>query len=331
MLRTTPTRLDFPVTLVGDSTSLRAELTNPSRVSQIVPVQVPAPFAGPSSLDVPGGETVSFELLFLPTTVGTFSATVTLGSEPATQRLELNGAAVAPVTCAPAPAACRVMKATAEGTCVEVAATEDSACSTPCIQAGICRQGQCLGAARSCDDSNACTTEACAEETGCVHAPTTRPSPSNPCQAASCDPRTGCSVAEVLDGTGCGPNTCVTAKVCVSGECREVSAPEGSTCAPATLCRSLASDTQLILLLRDSGSTTGGHRVEARSAVDGTLQWSRSRADFVAPLGLPEGVALWMMSAGVVGTPPRVFLNLRINEGAHAGGVTAALPVPAPG
>ena len=83
VLRLTPTQLDFPVTLVGDSTSLRAEVTNPSRVGQVVPVQVPAPFAGPSSLEVPGGETVSFELLFLPTTVGAFSKTVTVGAGPA--------------------------------------------------------------------------------------------------------------------------------------------------------------------------------------------------------------------------------------------------------
>ncbi len=406
VLRLSPAQLDFPVTLVGGSTSLRAELTNPSRASQIVPVQVPAPFAGPSSLEVPGGETVSFELLFLPTTVGAFSKTVTVGAGQASLRLELTGTATAPVTCAPAPAACRAMKPTAEGTCVEVDAVEDSACSTPCIEAGVCRQGRCLGAARSCDDGNACTDDACAEETGCVHPATTCAFPSNPCQAPSCDARTGCGITEVVDGTACGPNTCVTAKVCVTGECREVSAPEGSTCAPATPCRSegrcqqgrcaqpqatplrpawsyqsaggalvfpgvgdrsgnvfwlenigsttwlvsvafdgterfrtrmagvpnegstyptpmsplmLVSDTQLILLLRDAGSsTTGGHRVEARSAIDGTLQWSRSRADFVATLGLREGVALWMISAGVVGTPPRVFLNLRINEGGAA-------------
>lgn len=406
VLHLSPVQLDFPVTLVGDSTSFRAELTNPSRASQSVLVQVPAPFAGPSSLEVPGGETVSFELLFLPTTVGAFSKTVTVGAGPAALRLELTGTATAPITCARAPAACRVMKPTAEGTCVEVDAVEDSACSTPCVEAGVCRQGRCLGAARSCDDTNACTDDACAEETGCVHSATTCPLPSNPCQAPSCDARTGCGISDVVDGTACGPNTCVTAKVCVAGECREVSAPEGSTCAPATPCRSagtcqqrqctqsqpaplraawtyqspggallfpgvgdrsgnvfwletigsttwlvsvafdgterfrtrmagvpnegstyptpmsplmLVSDTQLIVLLRDAGSsTTGGHRVEARSAIDGTLQWSRSRADFVAPLGLRDGVTLWLISAGVVGTPPRVFLNLRINEGGAA-------------
>lgn len=110
LLRVSPTQLDFPVTLVGDSTSLRAELTNPSRASQAVPVQVPAPFVGPASLEVPGGETVSFELLFLPTTVGTFSKTVTLGAGQVSLRLELTGTATAPITCAPAPAACRAMK-----------------------------------------------------------------------------------------------------------------------------------------------------------------------------------------------------------------------------
>jgi hypothetical protein len=77
----------------------------------------------------------------------------------------------------------------------------------------------------------------------------------------------------------------------------------------------LVSDTQLIVLLRDAGVARAlGNRVEARSAIDGTLQWSRSRADFVAPLGLPDGVPLLMVSAGVVGTPPRVFLNLQVLE-----------------
>lgn len=402
-LRLSPARLDFPATLVGDSTSLRAEVTNTARVGQVVPVQVAAPFSGPESLEVPGGETISFEVLFLPTSAGTFSQTVTIGA----LRLELSGAATAPVTCAAPPAPCRTMQPTVEGTCVEVNAAESSACTSPCVVAGVCRQGQCLGAARSCDDTDACTDDACSETTGCVHSPITCAAPSNPCQAPSCDARTGCGVAEVLDGTACGPNTCVTAKVCIAGQCRDVSAPEGSTCAPSTACQAagvcqqgrcsqpratplraawtylapagttltfpgvgdragnvfwletngsttwlvglafdgterfrtrvagvpnpgstyptpssplmLVSDTQLIVLLRDAGnSTTGGHRIEAHSAIDGTLQWSRSRTDFVTPLGLRDGVPLWMISAGVVGTPPRVFLNLRINEGGSA-------------
>jgi hypothetical protein len=402
-----PAQVAFPQTLVGDVGRATLVVTNASRAPRTVDLEVGGPFSGPSQLQVGGGESATLELLFLPTAAGAFTGQATLTAEKQVARVELSGSAIAPVSCPVSPAPCRAMQPTLEGTCIEVPSADDAACATPCVERGVCRQGQCVGQPRVCDDADACTTDACADSTGCVHAPVQCAAPANPCQTAVCDARSGCRVEEVLDGTACGENTCVTAKVCLAGQCRDVTAPEGSTCAPATPCQPagtcqqgrcaqpaavslvpvwssltppgttltfpgvadgagnvfwlesngtttelvsvtfdgvhrfrrrvagvpnpgstypvetsplmLVSDTQLVLLLRDPGTAkTVGHRIEGRSAVDGTLQWSRSRADFAVPLGLAEGVPLWMMSAGVVGTPARVFVNLRINEGGAA-------------
>ncbi|MBL8923599.1 MAG: PQQ-binding-like beta-propeller repeat protein [Myxococcaceae bacterium] len=402
-----PAHVVFPRAVVGDVSRASVVLTNASRATRMVELEVTGPFAGPPALELGGGESATLELLFLPTSAGNATGQVTFSAERQVTRAGLEGAAVAPISCPAAPAPCRAMQPTPEGTCVEVAAADDSACAAPCVEAGRCRQGQCVGGPRRCDDADACTTDACDEATGCVFVPVHCAAPANPCETAVCEARAGCRVVEVLDGTACGENTCVTAKVCVAGQCREVTAPEGSACAPASPCQAagtcqqgrcsqpaaapfvpawssltapgitltfpgvadrngnvywlesngtttelvsvtidgvprfrrrsagvpnpgstypvetsplmLVSDTQLVVLLRDPGTTkVAGHRVEGRSAVDGTLQWSRSRADFAVPLGLAEGVPLWMMSAGVVGSPPRVFLNLRINQGGAA-------------
>lgn len=402
-----PARVEFPRTLVGDSARATVVFTNQSRARRSVGLELQAPFSGPSFVELGGGESAAVELLFLPTAVGSFAQRVTVTSEQQTLSLELDGVAIAPVDCPAGPAPCRAMRATAEGTCIEVNAPESSACSTACVEAGVCELGQCVGQLRRCDDQNACTTDACAEATGCLHAEVPCAAPMNPCEAAVCDPLTGCGAVEVVDGTACGENTCVTAKVCLSGVCREVTAPEGSSCAPASTCQAagrceqgrcaqpppapltpawryqapagvtltftgvgdrsgnvywlestgtttqlvsvardgverfrrpvagapnpgstypvetsplfLSSDTQLVLLLRDpGGANTNQHRIEARSAIDGSLQWARGRADLATPLGLNPGVPLWMMSGGAVSTPPRIFLNLRINEGGAA-------------
>jgi len=402
-----PSGVEFARTLVGESARATVVFTNGSRAPRSVELDVQAPFSGPTSVEVGGGESASVELLFLPTAVGSFAQRATVTSEQQRLPLELEGVAAAPVDCPAGPAPCRATRATAEGTCIEVNAEDGLACSTPCVEAGACHQGRCLGQPRRCDDSDACTTDACAEATGCAHLEVACPTPMNPCEVATCDARAGCGVVEVADGTSCGENTCVTAKVCLSGVCREVSSPEGSSCAPPSTCQAagrcqqgrcaqppprpltpawsyqaaagatltfpgvgdragnvywlestgsttqlvsvardgverfrrpvagvpnpgstypvetsplfLSSDTQLVLLMREpGGANTAQHRVEARSALDGALQWSRGRADLAMPLGLNPGVPLWMMSGGAVSSPPRLFLNLRINEGGAA-------------
>ncbi|MBL8955067.1 MAG: hypothetical protein JNK82_30100 [Myxococcaceae bacterium] len=70
-----------------------------------------------------------------------------------------------------------------------------------------------------------------------MHAAVACASPADPCLAAACDPVTGCTIVPVADGTTCGDNDCVTARVCMAGACVQRSAPEGSRCAAPTLCR----------------------------------------------------------------------------------------------
>lgn len=404
--RLEPASLEFPATVVGQERRLSVTLTNASRVNGVMLLEVAAPFSAPPRLEVPAGESVVFDVFFLPRETGVATQTVQLRSSTQTVSLELSARATAPVSCPAATAPCRATQPTPEGLCVEVDAVDGQGCSSPCIENGSCRQGQCVGRARGCDDRDACTADACDELRGCTHLPVVCAAPSSPCQAAQCNAASGCSAVEVADGTPCGANTCLTAKVCVAGQCREVPSPDGSSCAPATACRGagacrqgaclvppattlgsawtyqvpagstltfpgvgdragnvywletvggttqlvsvdfdgverfrarmagaanpgaswpaassplmLVSETQLVVLLRDESPANGpGHRIEARSAVDGSLQWSRARADLVAPLGLTPGLPLWVTSAGVVGAG-RVFLTLRTNAGGAA-------------
>jgi hypothetical protein len=119
-----------------------------------------------------------------------------------------------------------------------------------CTVGATCNaQGVCAGGSpRNCNDNNACTTDACAPNFGCVHGnvpdgsvcgdgnPCTNPDacqsghctgpPSgicddqNPCTVDVCDPVTGCSHSPVTDGISCSDgNICNGSEVCHSGVC----------------------------------------------------------------------------------------------------------------
>src|SRR5262249_23192453 len=119
-----------------------------------------------------------------------------------------------------------------------------------CTVGATCNaQGVCAGGSpRNCNDNNACTTDACAPNFGCVHGnvpdgsvcgdgnPCTNPDacqsghctgpPSgicddgNPCTVDICDPVTGCSHSPVSDGISCSDgNVCNGSEVCHSGVC----------------------------------------------------------------------------------------------------------------
>ena len=70
-----------------------------------------------------------------------------------------------------------------------------------------------------------------------MHGALTCPGSLRRCEVALCSPTTGCGLAPANDGARCGANDCVTAQVCITGQCVARPAPDGSECKPATSCR----------------------------------------------------------------------------------------------
>jgi hypothetical protein len=169
----------------------------------------------------------------------------------------LVGEGVRPLVCVPS-ALCRLSSFSLEArACVEEVAADGSACTpdSVCLESGVCVEGACLGAPRTCDDADACTTDACAEGRGCVHLPRTCPTPSRPCWVAVCDAQTGCGEAPAAAGTPCGEVSCEAAHICDgAGTCARIApAPDGLPCGPATPCREAPTCQQGACAVPDAG------------------------------------------------------------------------------
>ena len=125
---------------------------------------------------------------------------------------------------------------------MRVSEPDASACNggTACLLTPQCIAGQCVGAARNCDDHDACTTDACDATTGCVHFSATAHcgASTNPCQAPACDPALGCTFTDAPDGTSCGASDCLTADICLFGVCKTVSVTDGAACGTPSPCQS---------------------------------------------------------------------------------------------
>lgn len=231
-----PERVTFEPTYVGFSTSVEVELVNHARFTRDVHLSVDPPFSVAPSLRLGPGERLSFPVLVSPLEEGPLTGALVLGVDGESSRVALTGLALAPPVCTSSDCIERHFEP-GRG-CVEVPRRDGDACGAAdqCLVQAVCRQGECVGAPRSCDDGNACTTDACSPATGCTHAEQACSPPTDPCLTSVCDPRTGCQTVPVLDGVACGPNDCTTARVCLRGACVVREAPEGSICAPATAC-----------------------------------------------------------------------------------------------
>lgn len=193
-------------------------------------------FLVPSAVELPGGELTAIEVTFAPTAEGVTSATIRVRDGEQVLELAVRGEGRRPPSCPPSSLDCHALLPNDEGDCIDALVPDGSACTAACVEGGTCRQGVCVGAARSCDDHDACTADRCSNEKGCLHETISCPS-SDRCHAPMCDRLGGCGTVEVKDGTACGSNDCATAHVCLSGTCRAVTAPDGSECSAATLCR----------------------------------------------------------------------------------------------
>ena len=115
----------------------------------------------------------------------------------------------------------------ASGQCVPTS-VDGAPCddSDPCTVSDACQGGLCVGQVSDCDDSNACTTDACDPPTGtCVH---------QPLDGTACDDGEPCTVGDSCAGGACvgGPvNACDDANACTVDSC--VPGGQGCVHAPA--------------------------------------------------------------------------------------------------
>lgn len=229
-------RVNFGSMVVGGTARGVVSVENQSRLSETLGVAVSAPFGGPETVELPGGASIDVPLTFAPTTAGPSEGTAVVAGVSVT----LVGTGLVAPACVSGSCDVATVDPTT-GQCVHMPLGEGAACTSTdgCIVDGACHAGQCVGTARDCDDHDACTTDACARGSGCVHVDTTAscPAVSDPCRAPSCDPRTGCGSAPVADGTPCGAISCTLANVCLQGTCRQVVPPDGFTCTEATPCQ----------------------------------------------------------------------------------------------
>ncbi len=102
----------------------------------------------------------------------------------------------------------------ADGTCSHINNSATCSDNNACTLGDACVAGSCKsGAAKSCDDTNPCTNDACAPADGtCSHINNT----------ASCDDKNACTSGDLCSAGACvGPTTvnCDDAKVCTTDSC----------------------------------------------------------------------------------------------------------------
>lgn len=234
-----PAQLVFGPTATGDTRTLPLTVSNGSRASATLHLSAPAPFALELDVALEAGQSKDIDVAFAPIETAVALATLHVTGDLALD-VSLLGTGVDPAICT-APSSCRVStRDPATNRCVLSNRADGTACGADnaCLEQGQCIAGECIGTAKSCDDQNACTVDACEPVGGCLHSERTcEEPPRESCRVALCDPATGCSTAPAADGTECGPADCTTAHVCMAGACKVLAVPDGYACGEATPCR----------------------------------------------------------------------------------------------
>lgn len=242
-VRITPARVDFPRAFVGQTKHSQLEVTNTGRSKRELGAKTSAPFRTVATLTVPGASTVALDLDFAPAEVGSFEQKLELDVEGTPLEALLTGAAGPPLDCV-SSSPCRSSVFVVEaGACLETAANDGAECtgSNACYTQARCVAGDCVGSVRDCDDHDACSTDLCDAQRGCVHFAATAKcaAPPDPCHVSACDAAIGCTFVDAPDGTRCGPSDCSTASVCLLGECKQLPVSEGAPCGDPSPCQPL--------------------------------------------------------------------------------------------
>jgi len=149
-----------------------------------------------------------------------------------------------PKTCA-SPDPCVVAKCKpTDGKCVFSDAPDGLGCvdATKCTKDDVCTKGICAGKVVDCNDSNACTDDACDAKSGCTHKTNNHPCSDN----NKCTANDGCATGKCVglpidvttvcdDGKVCTKDTCSPAKGCVHSD-NKVACTDGNPCTVGDRC-----------------------------------------------------------------------------------------------
>lgn len=233
-LRVEPAAVDFGRAYLFHRTTAPVTLSNAGRLPLELTLSTDAPFDALGAIRLGGGQSVALEVGLTADTEGLVEGALRVGDQLVPLRAQVVPAPECPAR------DCRVQHFNPlSGACEESPAADGVACGVgnQCVSEGVCLSGECVGRARDCDDDNACTSDACDAATGCVHQVVSCPLSRRACEVSVCDPASGCGLAPADDGASCGQNDCVTAQVCIAGQCVGRASPDGSECAAATSCR----------------------------------------------------------------------------------------------
>ncbi|MBL8919518.1 MAG: hypothetical protein JNJ54_11695 [Myxococcaceae bacterium] len=292
--------VDFGRVLEGTVVTKQVTLIAETRASVSVGASTLPPFSVEPLIDIPGGSQLDLEVAFRAGN-GESTGELVLTSGRQEVRVSLRGVGVREPPCIPT-AVCRTSKYSLElDRCVETPSPDESPCEpdSQCLEQGRCRTGQCLGIARRCQDNDACTSDACSMDAGCVHTRISCPQPTAPCKVPTCDPRTGCGEATAPDGTPCGPSNCTSVKACVAGACMDIPTPEGTECAPAIACYGVSRCRNQACTRPDAGAwlPTWSARIEGTPVTSSPALLSFAGSLYFTVCGLPAP----LMDAGVGG------------------------------
>jgi hypothetical protein len=233
-----PTSLEWGEQFLGAGAARTLTLTNTGRAVLDVELEVSAgPFAmAVTSLTLAGATSEVVTLTLdapMPGAVeGALEVTVAAGRVT----VPLRGTVLPLPVCPVEPCASWTFSYP-EGRCVRRVFADDTACVSGCDAPGRCVAGSCLADGASvCDDDDGCTLDACGNDGGCVHLE--RPIDIvDPCRVYRCDRDAGILTEPVDDGVACGPTSCRSARICLSGRCETRTTPNADDeCAYTAVC-----------------------------------------------------------------------------------------------
>ncbi len=222
VLQASPNPLTFAAVAPGSTVSAPLNITNSGRTQVQVVLSTAAPYAVETlALKLEAGELRTLDVMFAPTAGGPAPGELLLKVGDARTVVTLSGIALCPVT-----SVCSRPFYDAVKGCLEKPVADGEACADACLSNARCEGGQCKGQALRCDDGEGCTTDTCGAA-GCIHL-TCLP-PTNPCQVAACE-GSACVSHDAADGTACGQADCLSAHICLTGQCVAAVPPDGAAC-----------------------------------------------------------------------------------------------------
>ena len=236
------TQLTLPTTETGIAVSGEVVVRNVGEAPLSASIHL-EPLATPFSLET-SGITVAYDgtrvRVFLPAPQpGQFHATlhiVTQAEEPQHLTVSVDALVKAPPNCEDNNP-CTLDMREGEGCShvpLDVVCDDQDACTLD----DRCVDGQCTGGPPlRCDDGVECTVDGCSAESGCVITPRNEAcADSLGCTLDLCVLGVGCQNPTAPNGTLCGIPACENLPVCVDGECRALTAPDGFPCEDGDPC-----------------------------------------------------------------------------------------------